>query len=392
MDEKERELRQKLAAKLEEARNLAETGKTEEARKATNEAKEMRSQLDVLVETRELQGHMSQTVNPTAVAPIVEPGASTRSVEELNREHRDAFVQLIRGKDLTNQQRSILSERRAMNSTSGEDGGFLIPPDIQVMINEIKRQYVALSDYVTMVPVSTLSGSRVLEKFTDITPLTQITAENTELSDLDNPKVKQVPFTVKDYGGIMTLTNNLLADSPENILSFIAKWIARKEIITDNKLILDIMKTFKKVALSGIDDIKKVLNVELDPLIASSAIIVTNQDGYNFLDTLKDGFGRPLLQPDPTQPTRNLIFGKPVVVMANRLLPTSGTTTKKAPMIIGDLQESVVIFDRQEISILTTNIGGKAFETNTTKTRVIDREDVVKWDDEAMIYGEISLP
>ncbi|NQX67975.1 phage major capsid protein [Paenibacillus alba] len=384
MTDKEKELRQLLETKRNEARSLVEAGKTDEARTIIKEAEALTTQIETL---RSIEGLIVPGAAPNVIPPVIVPNQQ-RNDEEFNLEHRDSFIQLMRGRDLTSQQRSILEEKRAMTSSSGEDGGFLIPQDIQTMINTVKRQFVALSDYVSYIPVTTNAGSRVLEKFADITPLAKISAENTELADLDNPKVRQVPFTIQDYGGIMTLTNNLLADSPENIMSFISQWIGRKEIITDNSLILAIMKTFSKKAISGLDGIKQVLNVELDPMVAMNAIIVTNQDGYNYLDTLKDGQGRYILQPDPTQPNRKLFDSKPVVVMANRLLPTA---TKKAPIIIGDLQSSVALFDRQQLSILTTNIGGKAFETNTTKSRVIDREDVVKWDDEAMVYGEITI-
>ncbi|WP_338042340.1 phage major capsid protein [Paenibacillus alba] len=384
LTDKEKELRQLLETKRNEARSLVEAGKTDEARTIIKEAEALTTQIETL---RSIEGLIVPGAAPNVIPPVIVPNQQ-RNDEEFNLEHRDSFIQLMRGRDLTSQQRSILEEKRAMTSSSGEDGGFLIPQDIQTMINTVKRQFVALSDYVSYIPVTTNAGSRVLEKFADITPLAKISAENTELADLDNPKVRQVPFTIQDYGGIMTLTNNLLADSPENIMSFISQWIGRKEIITDNSLILAIMKTFSKKAISGLDGIKQVLNVELDPMVAMNAIIVTNQDGYNYLDTLKDGQGRYILQPDPTQPNRKLFDSKPVVVMANRLLPTA---TKKAPIIIGDLQSSVALFDRQQLSILTTNIGGKAFETNTTKSRVIDREDVVKWDDEAMVYGEITI-
>lgn len=394
MDPKEIELRQKIKDKLAEARNLIDAGKLEEAEAAKKAAEELRKQLDMYIELRNLEDGMPSPQQPAAPAVIITNDddlgvGETREDKKNNKEHRDAFIAMLRGRGLTSQQRSILEEKRAMNSTSGEDGGYLIPPDIQVMINEIKRQYLSLEDLVTEVPVTTNSGSRVLEKYVDITPFAQIATENTDLADLDNPKVKQVSYSIKDYGGILTLTNNLLADSPENIMSFISKWIARKEIITDNSLILAVLSNVaSKPAIADLDDLKLVLNVTLDPMIASGATIVTNQDGYQFLDTLKDGMGRYLLQPDPTQAGRYTFMNKPVVVMANRLLPT---VSGKAPIIIGDLKESVVVFDRQETSILSTNIGGGAFEKNTTKVRVIDREDVKAWDDGAWVYGEITI-
>jgi HK97 family phage major capsid protein len=384
---KERELRQQLAAKLEEARALLEEGKLEEARAAKDAAAALKEQIDTLEELRELQASAQVDNRSTISAPAVHV---EKPAEEREKAYRDAFIAMLRGTDLTAEQRSLLQERRAMNSTSGQDGGFLIPPDIQTRINEIKRQYIALEDYVTTEAVSTLTGSRVLEKYVDITPFANIAAENTTLPDLDNPKVSQVTFNIKDYGGILTLTNNLLNDSPENIMAYVATWIARKDIITDNSLILSVLQTFTTKSFAGLDDVKKTLNVDLDPMLAQNAIVVTNQDGYNHLDQQKDTMGRYLLQPDPTQPDRKLLFGKPVVVMANRLLPTD-TQNNAAPFIVGDLKSAVVVFDRQEISILTTNIGGQAFETNTTKMRVIIREDVKAWDTGAAVYGSLAL-
>jgi HK97 family phage major capsid protein len=394
MDPKEIELRQALKAKLEEARAALAAGDMEKAEAAKNAAAEARKALDLYLEVREIDNAVPSPSPAPAVIIHDDDGlpsvGATREDKRNNREHRDAFITMLRGEHrLTSQQRSILEEHRAqMNSTSGEDGGYLIPPDIQVMINELKRQYKPLSDLVTTIPVVTNSGSRVLEKYQDITGFVQIAAEDTKLADLDNPKVKQISYSIKDYGGIITLTNNLLADSPENIMSFISKWIARKEVITDNSLILAILTAQTPKAIGGLDDLKEVINVSLDPMIADGAVIVTNQDGYNYLDTQKDGMGRYLLQPDPTQPGRKLFDNKPVIVFANRLIPTTGG---KAPIIIGDLKESVVIFDRQQMSMLSTNIGGGAFENNTTKTRVIDREDVKAWDDGAWVYGQITI-
>jgi HK97 family phage major capsid protein len=387
LDPKIRELRQLMAAKIEEARKLAEEGKIEEARAAKDAAKALKTQVDELEALRALEEEARKNA-PTK--PVETPNVIIRNDEEKEKEYRFAFVNMLRGADyITAEQRAMLQERRAgMNSTSGQDGGFLIPPDIQTQINLIKRQYVALEDAVTSEPVTTLTGSRVLEKYVDITPFANIAAENTTLADLDNPQVSQVSYNIKDYGGIMTLTNNLLADSPENILAYVSTWIARKDIITDNSLILAVLEGLPAAALAGIDDIKKAINVTLDPMISANASFITNQDAFNFLDEQKDGMGRPLIQPNPTQPSQKMLFGKPILVMANRLLPT---TANVAPFFIGDFKSACVVFDRQEISILTTNIGGGAFENNVTKMRVIVREDVKPWDTGAGVYGSLTI-
>ena len=52
------------------------------------------------------------------------------------------------------------------------------------------------------------------------------------------------------------------------------------------------IKTKKEVELNGLDDIKKVLNVTLGSAFKQSSRIITNDDGLQYLDTLKDSTGR----------------------------------------------------------------------------------------------------
>ncbi|HBZ80921.1 MAG TPA: phage major capsid protein [Brevibacillus sp.] len=386
MDEKERELRQQLAAKLEEARGLAGEGKIEEARSAADAAKNLRKQIDLLQELR-------QTDTPGTTVPAEPETRDEQNGKEM--QYRSAFLKTLRHKPLSMDEQRLIEEaeaeiRSGMQGGVAEDGGLIVPQDIQTTIYELKRQFVSLEQFVTIEPVTTRSGSRVIEKNADITPFTEIT-ELTDLDELDNPKFKQITYAIKDRGGILPISNSLLHDTDQNLMQYIAKWIAKKSTVTRNKLILDLIGTLPKKAIAGLDAIKEALNVSLDPSIELGAIIITNQDGYNFLDQQKDADGRPLMQPDPTQPTQKLLFGKRVVRLANRWLPTTGTTTKKAPIIIGDLKEAVVLFDRQQYSIASTNVGGKAFGRNSTDVRAIQREDVQKLDDAAVIYGELTL-
>ncbi|MHA6481068.1 phage major capsid protein [Paenibacillus sp. strain BS8-2] len=387
MDEKERELRQKLAKKLDEARSLAAEGKMTEARAAKDAAQELRNQIDLLAEMRGMD-------TPGDTDPIAEPEQRGNKPDKAVQ-YRSAFLKELRGKTLNSEERALIEEaieeiRAGMQGGVGEDGGLIVPQDIQTMILELKRQFVSLESYVTVEPVSTRSGSRVIEKNADVTGFVEIT-ELTDLDELDNPKFKPISYVIKDRGGILPISNTLLQDTDQNLMTYIAKWIAKKSVVTRNGLILGLLGAMTKVPIAELDEIKAILNVELDPSISNSSIILTNQDGFNFLDQLKDLDGRAMLQPNPTQPTQKLLFGRPIVVVANRFLPTTGTTEKKAPIIIGDLKEAIVLFDRQQYSIASTNVGGKAFGRNTTDVRAIQREDVKVFDDEAVVYGELAI-
>lgn len=118
---------------------------------------------------------------------------------------------------------------------------------------------------------------------------------------------------------------------------------------------------------------------------------MTNQDGYNWLDSQQDANGRFLLQDDITQPGRKLLFGRPVVVCSNRYLPSITGTTNKAPIFIGNLEELIVLFTRRFFELAATKEGGDAFKRDTTDLRTIMRDDIKFWDTGAAVYGQLAL-
>ena len=48
------------------------------------------------------------------------------------------------------------------------------------------------------------------------------------------------------------------------------------------------------------------------------------------------------------------------------------------------------MYDRQQMSLLTSNIADKAFRRNQTAIRALNRFDTKIWDDEAMISGSFD--
>lgn len=387
MSKELRELLNKLNGLQEEAKALMEKeGVTaEEIQAKTEEIKALKAKI-------EAQKAIDESINKPST--VVSSGVQVfENEEEVNRKYKSAFLKALRGKRLDGEEASVLERFRAaaMSSQSGEDGGLLIPQDIQTMINELKRSYDSLENYVRVEPVTTNSGTRVLEKNADMVPFTQLNEMGT-IPEIENPKFTPVSYSIKDYGGILPIPNSLLADTDQNLMLYIARWFAKKSVITRNSLIISVLNGLTKQDFADADSIKKAFNVTLDPMISQGAMVLTNQSGFNYLDTLKDANGQYLLQPNPTNPTQKMLFGKPVAIVADRFLPNETVdTTEKAPIIVGDLEEAVVLFDRQQQSLLSTNIGAGAFETNSTKVRGIERLDVKKWDFEAAIYGQITL-
>lgn len=266
-------------------------------------------------------------------------------------------------------------------TTGAGNAGLTIPEDIQLQIRTLTRSFASLESLVNVENVTTSHGSRVYEKLADITPLKDLDDETALIGDNDDPELTVVKYLIHRYAGITTVTNTLLKDTVDNIIQWLVNWAAKKDVVTRNAKILEVMgKAPKKPTISKFDDIKDLENNTLDPAIESTSSFITNQSGYNILSKLKDANGRYLMQPDVTSPDKYLIDGKPVIRIADKWLPdVSGSH----PLYFGDLKQGITLFDRQQMQIDTTNVGAGSFEHDTTKLRFIDRFDVQLIDDGA---------
>lgn len=283
------------------------------------------------------------------------------------------------------------------NTDNGSDGndsaaGLTIPQDIRTAINILVRQYDSLQQYVRVENVTTLSGSRVYEKWTDVTPLTRMDTEDGKIPDLDNPRLTIIKYLIGRYAGIITATNSLLKDTAENILAWLSSWIAKKVVVSRNKEIIALMGAVpKKATIAKFDDLIDLAITGVDPAIVATSFFLTNVSGCNEICKVKDALGNYLVLPDPKQPDQMVIKGKRIVVIADRWLPNGGTTNAPVyPLYYGDMSQAITLFDRENMSLLPTNIGAGAFETDTTKIRVIDRFDVKVTDSEALVAGSFT--
>lgn len=389
-----RALLQRLDNAKQEVRSLIAEDKTTEAKEKMDEVRSLQAKVDLQreLEETEARGLGGKELNDDG-------NVEERDLQDLEKEYTGIVLRGIRRRPINDEMRSVISEyeRRAVMNEGGTnpaipdgDSSLIIPKDVQTRINTIMRSMNDLSQYVRVEGVTMLSGSRVLEKDESMTPFALVD-EYGVIGEIDNPKFVPVSYAVKKRAGILPITNELLADSDQNVLSYVTRWIGKKAVVTRNKLITDLLLTMTPKALADLKAIKKVFNVDLDPAISVSSIVLTNQDGYNWLDEQVDGNGRFLLQDDITQPGRKLLFGRPVAVASNRYLPSITGTPNKAPIFIGNLEELIVLFSRNFFELASTKEGGDAFKRDTTDLRTIMRDDIKFWDTGSAVYGQLSL-
>ena len=266
------------------------------------------------------------------------------------------------------------------------NGGLTIPKDIQTTIHTLVRQYDSLQEYVNVEAVTTLSGSRVYEKWTDVTPLKPLET-SAAIGDNDDPQLTTVKYLIKRYAGITTITNSLLKDTAENIIAWLSSWIAKKVVVTRNtEIIKAIDKLPTKPTLAKWDDIID-LEAKVDPAIKPTSMFLTNTSGFTALKKVKNAMGDYLMERDVKSPTGYSIDGFPVKEVADRWLPNKSAAH---PLYFGDLKQAVTLFDRENMSLLATNIGAGAFEYDLTKIRVIDGFDVATVDNEAFVPASFT--
>lgn len=387
MNEELKKMLDDIKAKKQEVKDLCKAGKIEDAAAAKEELKKLQAQFDLVYD---LDAAKTEGMGEKAAA------GAAKTIADKAKNIAGAFVNAIKaavGKgELSTEDKEILN---SMSEGKDEDGGLTVPKDIKTAVKELRRSEDALETLVNVEPVKTLSGSRVIERYADQTPFDNID-EAAEFPDVSTPQFEKVDYKVKKKGGILKITQELLDDTAENIISYLKKWIAKKAKATRNFLIVAKIREITadaEVTVDSLDDLKKIFNVLLDPAIALTAGVVTNQDGYNWLDSLKDKDGKYILQPDPTKPTSTLLFGKyPVKKVSNRTMPSKTTDGGyKVPIVCGDLKEAITIFDRETLTIDISSSAGKLWETDQTGIKVRERLDIKAIDEEAIVMAEHTI-
>lgn len=338
-----------------------------------------------------------------AAAQVATPAQQSNPVAEnrlrnmlRSNEYARAFADAVRaGVTLKNgrgvEKYNVLYDALTISGgdTPGEDGGFLVPEDIDHQIHELRRTLNPLADLFTVESVSTNSGWRVM----DDAPLTGMAPvdEMAQIPQSDQPKFSRVPYKLTKYGMWLPVSNELASDEVANLFAYLSRWIAKKGVITENNLLLAILNTLAAedvAAGSELKAIKGVFNKTLDPAIALTSTIVTNQDGFDVLDNLEDKTGRPLLNTDPKTGTPRMANGRMIHVMGNNVLKT---TEGKAPMFVGDLKQLATLFRRNPMEVSSTNVGGDAWRTDSIELKAIVRMGTSTFDTAAAVRRNLTV-
>lgn len=378
------------------------------------------------------------------------------AIENLEREYKVAEKLFQREReeltdDVVNQSKAVSKIkafadnmkkiRNSMSEGSNTDGGYTVPEDISTDIEKLREAKFSFEQLVNVETVSTMSGRRTFKKRSSQTGFNKV-GESGKIGAKATPQYDKIEYNIDKYAGVLPVTDDLLEDSDANIYNEIVSWIADESRVTRNKLILEQINSKKKTKIDGLDGIKKVLNVILGQAFKPTSLIVTNDSGLNYLDTLKDKNDNYLLSVNPADPMKRVLSAGSTIIPievipnvdladANVYTLTSDTditagktyytrtgsgtyvysavetpakaslstyyevTAVQYPIIIGDLKEGIKLFDRKKVNIVASNTAAagelNAFEEDLTLFRAIEREDVVVRDKDAFVNGYIEV-
>lgn len=363
-------------------RSLAAEGKVEEAKAAKEEMITMQGQFDVL---KDLD---IDTPAPKSAKPVKTVQNETEEAKFANAA-RHCF-------------------KNVMTEGTPADGGYTVPVKISSKIEKLREASFNLGQLVRNVSVTTDSGERTLRSKKKKKGFFKV-GEMGKYQATDQPEYFRQKFKVEKYGGYLPVSLELLQDSDDNINNEIIDWLADESRVTRNRIVLEAINKGKTAdgddaptytEFAGIDDITRALNVTLGSAYKRTSKIITNDNGFQALCELKDGNGRPMLNPNPAEPAKmQLAVGPlvvPVEVVPNDDLDDVTVEGKQySPFFIGDFYEGVVLYDRKQFSIKSSDVasvtGLSAFESDCLLFKGAERLDVKPRDTDAYVLGYLAI-
>ena len=296
------------------------------------------------------------------------------------------FNKLVLGRPLTAEEREYANTVGTPGQVGAtpEKGGYLVPEEQMTQLREYRKAYTALKPFCNVQTANSTSG-----KAPTLGDETGKLIQFDELTDINKDDISfgQITYSIKDYGDIIPVSNQILQDADVNLMQVIGQRFARKAINTENAEILGLLSGLSATAITGYKQLMKALNVDLDPSYYAGARIFTNQDGFQWLAELEDGQKRPLLVPDVAAPDTYRFRGKEVVVLSNNTL-ASNAAKKTIPFYVGSMADYVAFFQRLGVEVAVSQEAG--FVQYSTLIRAVERFGVVKDDVDALKAYTVS--
>ena len=368
-----KEFLQQMQEKLDAAKK-AETA--EEANSLMDDFNDLKARKEAMERAIEAEKAFAVKSHDAAeAAPQAKESSYDKAVKQMARAARQSFS--------------------GVNETTDAEGGYIVPEDILTRIEHLREAEFSLIDLVTVKNVKTDKGERTFRNRATVDSFSSV-SEAGKIPVKATPTFKRLQYSIEKYAGIYAMTDEVLADTDQNLVGELIDWIATASRNTRNAIILATLnekytratdpETPKSIAT--LDDLKHIITVDLGQAFKNTSVVVTNDTGLDWLDTLKDLTNNYLLKRDNNDPLALYLTAGAtrirVIVVPNAILPNEASGT---PFFIGDLKEGIVFWNRKGMSIKKSDSAAvdsmNAFQEDLTLFRAIEREDCTVRDDMA---------
>lgn len=360
-----REYLDKMDAARADASKLFKAGKTEEARAKIEEAKQLQADYEVAKDLDDLERQRA--------------GASAGKAKPKDDKSSGFAVmsKLLRREKLSEVEAALITSTDSTTDTEN----YLVPEDVEYEIRELRKSYPSAKDVVTVIPTATMSGSFTFET-NDDGELADLT-DGDAIGETTKPTFVIKPWSIKLKAALIKISNVLKGVEKAGLMVYLNRWFVRKAVRTENKKIFTALKTGKTpIYLKGWQQLKRSINLNLDEAALVDGMIVTNQTGWDILDSAVDGIGRPILHEDPADRTHKIFQGLSVRVFPNKQLPN---VDGRAPLFFGSTKAGCYFIDLLGYQFAVSE--HFAFDKNQTTLRVLEGFDCIQGDSEAYNYG-----
>ena len=331
----------------------------------TAKAKDLIAQIKVIKEQEDEKNVLSDELNALLAdkkeeAKAEDTKAKAETKEEIDEVEKDEVEKIEEEKEEKRSELKTMKEIKAFNAVDDFEGyirsqgtelrgldttsgSILVPVEVSTSVLELKDGLVDLSAYVQKENVGTGQGKFPVAKRAKAILATK--AELAEIAEIDEPLFNEVDYKVETRIGQIAFSNELIEDAEIDVVAYAKRQMQRMVKNTNNKNIMTVLNSFAKVDATNADELKRVVNVDLDPELDLK--IILNQHAFQAIDTMKDAQGRYLLQDSIAVASGKTLFGKEVIVVSNTVAPTPKDAT--GFIFIGDLKEAVFMAQRNSI-------------------------------------------
>lgn len=285
------------------------------------------------------------------------------------------FLNALKNEDWNYVREQSAQRAKALNETTANAGGYLVPEEFERMLNSAYDEYSEIRRDATV-----LSMSSDVKRLNELTAKVSVAKKGELVAIVDTvPTFGESVLTAEKYTASTTLSEELIEDSEIDIVSEIARMFGEQIAYAEQN-------SFVNSAVSGSEGLLQVAGVTAISLITGTTFAELSFDdlaamqkslftynkaeamrgkfymsmtAYNALRTSKASTsGNYFYMPAvPTQEAPATAWGRPIVVL-NEFPTTTATATKF--VVYADLKKHFFIGDRRGIRIKVNTSGTSA--------------------------------